>query len=205
MAREPQDQAWNRWLDRTSNELQLLSAEGRTFVRVMREQLATARGDRSDGDRQRVTTAFRKAVESVLTERGIRIDDPPARVELLTGIKKAADVSFTTGGARWVLEIKCGLEFNSLGAAVLEGILFHRREPASRFVLLSLYSKMWIEPSRLAELLTEIGLGHAFDAIAVLILNCDPEEDWWSNAAVRINELFETIPRGEQGGRDPNP
>lgn len=201
MAGEAQDRAWNGWLDRTENELQLLSNDGRRFVAVMRENLIRVSGDRSAGDRQRVTTALRGAVEMVLTERGVQIDPSPASVELVTGLSKTADISFRVNGVRWVVEIKCGLEFNSLGAAVLEGVLFRRREPASRLMLLSLYSKMRIQPARLRELLDELNVGHAFDYIAVLSLNSDPDAVWWENMASRINELFGTLPTPEQGRR----
>ena len=129
------------------------------------------------------------------------MDERPAWVELVPGIAKTADLSFRVRGVPWVIEIKSGFEFNSLGAAVLEGVLFRHRDPGGRFVLLSLYSKMKAAPERLEALLTELGVGHAFDHIAVFTLNSDPDEVWWKNAARRINDFFGHVPTPEDGGK----
>ena len=137
-----QDRGWFNWLDRTDEELELLSAEGRRFVAVMREGLEETFGEEGEKAGQKVTNAFRRAVATVLNERGIEHDRRPASVVLVPGIDKTADLSFRIQGVRWVIEVKSGFEFNSLGAAVLEGVLFRQREPGCRFVLLSLYSKM---------------------------------------------------------------
>jgi hypothetical protein len=196
-----QDREWFGWLDRTNAELDLLSAEGRRFVTSMRENLEDTFGEEGEKAGQKVTNALRRAVATVLSERGIEFDQRPASVVLVPGIDKTADLSFLVRGIRWAVEIKSGFEFNLLGAAVLEGVLFRHRNPGGRFVLLSLYSKMKAAPERLEALLTELGVGHAFDHIAVFTLNSDPDEVWWKNAARRINDFFGHVPTPEDGGK----
>jgi hypothetical protein len=166
----------------------------------MREGLEETFGEEGEKAGQKVTNAFRRAVATVLNERGIELDPRPASVVLVPGIDKTADLSFRMQGVRWVIEVKSGFEFNSLGAAVLEGVLFRQREPGCRFVLLSLYSKMRASPDRLSELLTELMVGHAFDHIIVFSLNNDPDEVWWRNMAGRINDFFGLVPMPKEGG-----
>jgi hypothetical protein len=136
----------------------------------------------------------------VFSERGIKLHQRSSSVELVPGTMKKADLSFDVRGMRWVFEVKSGLEFNSLGAAVLEGILFRHRDPNCRFVILSLYSKMRTSPDRLRELLAELRLSHAFDHIIVLSLNNDPDEVWRENMAKRVNDFFGLVPMPEEGG-----
>ncbi|MBA4191183.1 MAG: hypothetical protein C0467_24650 [Planctomycetaceae bacterium] len=159
----------------------------------MRENLESGFGEAGEKAGQKVTNAFKRAVATVLTERGIEIDKRPASVELVPSLAKTADLSFRVRGIPWVIEVKSGLEFNSLGAAVLEGVLFRHRRPGGQFVLLSLYSKMKATPDQLEALLMELGVGHAFDHIAVFSLN-SVTDDWWRDTARRINEFFGLVP-----------
>lgn len=195
----PQDRQWYADLDRTEDELAVLTDEGRLFVAVIRQNLAESFGPEEEEAGQKVTNAFRRAVATVLSERGIRIDERPASVKLVEGFRpKTADLSFTTNGVRWVFEVKSGLEFNTLGAAVLEGVLFRLRQDETRFVLLSLYSKMSVPPNRLTGLLVELGVSHAFDHIVILSVNADDLAGvWWENMAARINDFFGIMPRPE--------
>jgi hypothetical protein len=196
----PQDQGWFEWLDRTEEELKLLSRDGQRFVVAMRQNLEASFGGKGEKAGQKVTNAFRRAVMTVLSEGGIELDHQPASVALVPGIDKTADFSFLVAGVRWVVEVKCGLEFNSLGAALLEGLLFRCREPDCRFVLLSLYSKTGAAPDRLEALLRDLGVGHAFDHIAVFTLNSDKDEEWWKNAASRISDFFDLVLMPEDRG-----
>jgi hypothetical protein len=196
-----QDRGWFEWLDRTDEELQLLSPEGRRFVAAMRQNLEASFGEVGEYTGPKVTNAFRRAVMTVLSERGIEHEDPPASVVLVPGIDKKADFSFRVAGVHWVVEVKSGLEFNSLGAALLEGVLFQHREPDCRFVLLSLYSKMKATPDQLVKLLTDLGLGHGFYHIVVFTLNSEEKSGaWWKNAARRINDFFCLVPIPDDRG-----
>lgn len=197
-----QDREWFSDLDRAEDGLALLSAEGRKFVALMRTNLEATFGPEGDEAGQKVTNAFRNAVATVFRERGIDIDPQPASVRLVEGFRpKTADLSFSVNGIRWVFEIKSGLEFNTLGAAVLEGVLFRLRMPETRFVLLSLYSKMSVPPNQLRDLLAELQVGHAFDHLAILSVNSDVRAGvWWERMASRINEFFGLVPMPEIGG-----
>jgi len=71
----------------TQPEWEALSSEGRRFISDMRDRLAGV-GPQSAGNRQIVTSAFRRAFETVLSERGIELDKRPASIELVPGLSK---------------------------------------------------------------------------------------------------------------------
>jgi hypothetical protein len=151
--RVPQE---SEWLDsiarfRESTHIARVDGEGLGFLEDF-ERLLGERTRVSAGDRNAVAAPFQRAVVELLARRGIAVECPVASVAVPQARNHCADLSFRHADTRWIVEIKTGLEFNSLGAAVLGARLFKQMEPQARFVLVSLYAKSWsMQPGQLLE------------------------------------------------------
>lgn len=155
------------------------------FERNLRPQLeADARAN--------IVSPFTAAVREFLIRRGITLEPTPPSVVVSGELKHSADIGFRYGDTRWVVEIKTGLEFNSLGAAVLGGLAFKAIDPSTRFVLLCLYLKA--RRGNLCEVLTVCRIEHAIDDVFILSRNGDGER-WYDNFATSLNLFVAAIPR----------
>jgi hypothetical protein len=108
---------------------------------------------------------------------------------------RQADVSFTVGKERWIIEIKLGLEFNSLGAAVLEAMAFKKQESKSKFILLSLYAK-----ARRGDLLNTLkfcDLLNVVDHTFILTRNAEYRQGdiYFENFADNLNGFVDALPK----------
>src|SRR5207244_349137 len=105
--------------------------------------------------------------------------------------RKTADLSFWIRGQHWIVEGKSGLEFNSLGAAALEGLAFKAKEPSAIFVLVSLYAKM--QSCHARPILHRCGIPHAIDQVFALSDNSSVA--WSSEFVERVNAFFSFLPQ----------
>lgn len=149
----PQEADWLNDIEgfRRTKHVEVLDADGHAFLADFERRLRE-RSRVSAGDRNAVASPFRGAVVDLLARRGILVECPVASIRIPQARGHSADLSFRHGATRWVVELKTGLEFNSLGAAVLGARLFKQQDPEVRFLLLSLYAKSWsMQPGQLLE------------------------------------------------------
>lgn len=137
--------------------------------------------------RANVVGPFTAAINSLLKERGITVDETPLTIRVIEELFKRPDISFVHGKVQWVIEIKTGLEWNSLGAAVLEGLAFK-----AKFVLLCLYAKAG--RGDLLSALEACGVGHAFDHTFVLSRTADTWDVYFDNFAKNLNTFVNELP-----------
>jgi len=173
---------------------QMLSAASRQFIERFESNLRDRYCPKS---RANVVTPFRLAVNATLAERGIKVDQTPASVEIGIDLERLSDISFTFQDDRWVIEIKTGLEFNTLGAAVLEALAFRAKTAATRLVLLSLYAK-W-RSGNLLEVLRTCNLQGTFDEIHILTSNSESGDVWYVNWAGNLNKFVAALPETMRG------
>jgi hypothetical protein len=123
----------------TSKRFRKLPKDSKFFLEYFESELKKRLGnDASSGDRSGVASPFQAALIETLKRRNITPDIHAATVRTPIG-NKHSDVSFTYRKKLWIMELKTGLSFNSLGAAVWEALLFQHYYPDSRFTVLALY------------------------------------------------------------------
>jgi hypothetical protein len=191
--RVPQHVQWTGWMDTFMNSgaWNTLTSERQQFVLTFRARLADKKS-LSKGDRTGVVSPFANALAELLGNHGATIY-PVKYVQIIPYVKKKADLIFSIGMTRWVVEIKTGLEFNSLGAAVLEAVALRKVEPTSKYMLVGLYSKdsAGHHPH---EVLAHCGMGRVFDFIAVLSQNRIKGDSWNYNFAEGLNSFLDRLP-----------
>jgi len=188
---ERQEDGWLKYLEamRCSPSWHRLDASARRFVDSFEHRLRDGQGT---GRRANVVTPFTDALAELLRDRGMVLDASPASVEIADGLRRTADLSGHVGEERWVIEIKTGMEFNSLGAAVLEALAFRHVEPGARLMLISLYAKN--RSGNLLDVLRTCGLESAFDQVHVLTDNA-AGDSWNDVFAERLAKMIEELPK----------
>jgi hypothetical protein len=191
-----QDEQWLGWLDdvKKHEAWERFRPEGREFLLCFQSHLRTgASPPCRNGDRCKVVGPFTKALKELLRARGIKPDQSAASVDVAPGIRRAADVSFQASGVTWVIEIKIGLEFNSLGAAVLEALAFRTKRPAARLCLVSLYAKSSkYDEDNVQRVLQNCGVPESFHDVFILLRATD--RNWCASFVDRTNALLEYLP-----------
>ncbi|WP_141592258.1 hypothetical protein [Myxococcus sp. AB056] len=132
---------WHERLEEmlSSTRFRKLPKDSKFFLRSFESELRRRLGnDANSGDRSGVASPFQTALIETLRSRNITPDTHAATVKTPIG-NKHSDVSFVYRKKLWIMELKTGLSFNSLGAAVWEALLFRSRYPDSRFTILALY------------------------------------------------------------------
>jgi hypothetical protein len=156
------------------------------------ETFISALEDMPTDSRANIVGPFSAAVHSLLEKRGIAVDKCPLTIRVTEELFKRPDITFVHNEIQWVIEIKTGLEWNSLGAAVLEGLAFKAKAPKAKFVLLCLYTK-----AGRGDLLTTLkacGVGHAFDHAFVLSRTADTWDIYFDNFANNLNTFISALP-----------
>lgn len=199
--RTTEEERWHEcfvWLARR-RERHDLSEDGRFFVRTLQRGFAGAAGaaeNRSAGHRGTNADVLCQALTKLLVRRGVAVHPSPATAPLAEQ-SKTVDLSFDHDG-EWLVEIKFGLEFNSLAAAAMEGLLFKRARPKSKFILISMYSKFGSggPPDEVAQgLLRYCGVAGAVGAIHVLSRRELNGGAWAQAFVAEVNRLCDELPR----------
>lgn len=97
---------------------------------------------------------------------------------------------------QWIVEVKTNLDFNSLGAAVLEAMLFKLKIPTCKTMLISLYEKNI--NGDLIKCLSSLFGKPVFDSIHLMSSNrLDDQVDLWHEHWITNNnsmvKMVETI------------
>ncbi len=173
------------------------------FVKTFRALLEKRLEERSKaGSRTALSTPLEEAIRLTVVEMGGKQTEARARVGYGTWpptdktTTKVADVSFKTSreeGAPFagIVEVKVGLDPNSLGAAVMEGLLFqHARGCASaKFIIVSLYARSDGDDDaeeRARSLLRACGLAKKTKGMSIHVLAYQP----WKVSAELWNKRF---------------
>lgn len=188
-----QRDGWIKWLKalHQSENSRDLSEVSRVFLDQFEQQLTDFRRQ-SVGDRTIVVRGFTTALKKTLRGNGISVDESDPSVVSKCGARKIADLGFHHRGLQWIAEIKTNLDFNSLGAATLEALLFRKKIPNCRFVLISLYLKDKASKHAMA-ILDECGLGDAFDGVFVLTDNSVDDDQWCADFVRRVNAMWDSF------------
>jgi hypothetical protein len=134
------------------------------------------------------------ALKTLLQKHGLRLDVPCCSVPIAPDVQKTADLSFIFNSVPYVVEIKTKLEFNSLGAAVLEAMAFKRQHSATHFILIGLYA-FDAATFHARTVLENCGASPLIDSLVILSRNQDVKERTWnSHFAKAVNELISGLP-----------
>jgi hypothetical protein len=201
-----EEQRWHENLEWLAGraERRLLSDDGALFVKSLRDGFsaaARAARARSAGNHNVNPSVLGDALRTLVISRGLAVDVHAARI-LLGERPKSVDLSFSHRRRSWLVEIKFGLEFNSLAAAALEGRAFKRSDPSSRFLLLAAYSKFdgAKAPAQVAaSILRDCGVKDAIDRIHVLSRRDLLGWRWAEHFVSSVNQLCRTLPGGARG------
>lgn len=183
-----------------------LSEDGCYFVKVLRRDFAAAAAAasaRNSGHRGVNAAILVAALRSLLERRSVTVHTTAA-TEVVGNVRKQVDLTFECRG-EWNVEVKVGLEFNTLAAAAVEGLVFRRARSRSKFLVVSMYSKFPGDPSSSARgILKHLGLSHTVSGIHVLT-NRDLEEmgAWSAFFAGAVNKLCESLPDARVGAVTP--
>jgi len=202
-----QDASWRKWLELLRKEpcWDTASPHTKDFVSFFDQRLKDKLGSGSAGNRQRVTSAFTDGIVKLLKQNMVEVDRKPKRIALGGGTK-AVDISFTLGKKTWLVEVKTGLEFNSLGAAALEALAFKQADPDCVFVLLALYSKFGARTIAYADgssvnhvlhILNICGID-PFDRVVVLSENAHSDDEWYAGFVKEMDAFFHEILGNEE-------
>lgn len=142
--------------------------------------------------RANISTPFTKAFKKLVEHRGINVDACCTEVEVVPGLTKTADVSFSVGDEQWIVEIKQNLDFSSLASAALQGACYKARHSEHKHMLLCLYAKQ-IRGDVMGAL-SVAGLSHAFDHVFVLTRNKLEGNEWHEDFAKQLNALVSALP-----------
>lgn len=159
---------------------------GQQFIDNFRKELLRTNCDKEADIDKPLTVAMRL----LLKRLGADVEDQLPVVQITDQNRHPADIAFTRGKTRWIVEIKTNLDFNSLGAAVLGAMAFRKDNPKTNFMLLCLYHKP--KKGDLRQALDYCDLHEMIDSMIVLTRNGDGD-DYYENFADRLNELVDII------------
>jgi hypothetical protein len=179
-----------------------LDASGRVFVDTFLSELVEIhrRKGSAAGDRNVVAAPFTKAVRALVQTRGLSLEEP----KTVGRAHHPADITFRHRERLWVVEIKTGAEFNSIGAAQLGALAYKALNEPVRFVLLSLYSKL--DPmnvphdpaNEVRHVLRCCDAGGAIDHVHVLsrpVWKRMSLDSWCSETAIGVSRLCRRLPK----------
>jgi len=176
-----------------SDAYQTLTKERQRFIRTFREKLRDRGESLPLGDRTGVVSPFAFALAELLVNHGADVEPVVPVVRIIPQVRKQADLVFSIANTRWVVEIKTAIEFNSLGAAVLEAVALRKVEPNSKYMLVGLYSKDSAGHHAQA-VLDHCDMSEVFDFVAILSRNNIKGDAWNYNFAEGLTTFLERIP-----------
>jgi len=143
--------------------------------------------------RANIVTPFTNAVRKLLLASGLPLDKSAKSIVSEDGYKKQCDISFVCEQTLWIVEVKTNLDFNSLGAAVLEAMLFKHKMPDCKTMLISLYEKNI--NGDLVKCLSSLFGKPVFDSIHLLSSNrLDDKVDLWhEHWIMNINSMVRML------------